>query len=291
MSPRNVIVFSAPDVERSSVIQLAVGQPVTSASSSEPVFKSKSHAVVISGTEFMLYDTAGLPQADDLEQKLDPFTALSNLYQTAHQLPDGVSLLVYVVHDKFSINNYRLFRDIFCNGEVPVVLVTTNGSTDELLKKKPVEMKFEGVFSLRSSGSDLLELFHKHASKTQQRSDQPMERFERTLMESWSLLERTAHWDLKTCATALKDTLTNSGMSDGDAVKRCKKITEYMKKYEPRFIVGYMSSLIIRQISSSQYCRFWKDRGRKELCHQHDFGNATSESHGRDCHSESHSLL
>jgi len=124
---RNVIVFGESGVGKSSVINMVVGQDVAATSSDAMgcTFGSYAYAVEISGSNFQLFDTAGLNEATTVKPK----DALTNLYKLVQSLRDGVSLLVYVVRGprvkEFTVKNYKLFYDIFCQKSVPIVLVVT----------------------------------------------------------------------------------------------------------------------------------------------------------------------
>ena len=54
--------------------------------------------------------------------------AIEELYQLIRQLDDGVTLLVFVMRGRIKAtteDNYRLFYDIFCDKQVPIVMVVT----------------------------------------------------------------------------------------------------------------------------------------------------------------------
>jgi hypothetical protein len=80
--PYNIIVFGEPEVDRKDVIELAGREKITD-TPPEYVFQSTRHPIVISGSQFYLYDTAGLSKTRKLPEPVD---ALSNLHQVTTSL-------------------------------------------------------------------------------------------------------------------------------------------------------------------------------------------------------------
>src|ERR1700678_4497477 len=152
MVPYNVIIFSPAMIDRSFVLELA-GVPYAngSASASLRTFKTQKHSVTISNNQYTLYDTAGLTDSDASSKALKPLEAFRSLYQFICALDGGVNLLIYVVDDRPSLNNFKLFHDYICQGDSPIIVVTTDPDHPAVPRSLPDGAKFTHVFLPRDS--------------------------------------------------------------------------------------------------------------------------------------------
>ena len=222
MSPRNlnVIVFGAPDIDRCSFIQLA-GVETDSESVPRPVvFETRKYTVDISQQHYTLYDTTGLSDSD---QPVDAQKALSMLHRFTRLLDGPINLLVYVVHDKPAENNYRLFCEYLCGGEVPVILFQKDPTAT-----RPIDPPFKlaKVFRHNDRWDTIYSICNKKAKPTP-----PMELFMKTTIASWLLLEKAAGWTLPVCRDAFKRTLIKDGsFTEAEAERACQNVTELIKK-------------------------------------------------------------
>ena len=132
----NVIVFGESGVGKSSVINMLVGEPVATVSNQATgcTFASTKFRATINNQELMLYDTAGLDEAD--AGTVSPEQAIQNLRSLVTELTT-VNLLVYVIRGtrfrKIVSDNYHMFRAMIHGGDrnVPVVLVITGLENEE----------------------------------------------------------------------------------------------------------------------------------------------------------------
>jgi len=125
----NVIVFGETGVGKSSIINMLAGREMANVSSSSSgcTFENSSYSLDIEGSEFRLFDTAGLNEGK--EGTVSPTDAVINLYKLIRSLEDGVNLLVYCVRGprikESTVNNYKMFYSVFCKEKVPIVVVIT----------------------------------------------------------------------------------------------------------------------------------------------------------------------
>jgi GTPase SAR1 family protein len=128
--PSNVIVFGESGVGKSSVINMLMGEPVAAVSNEAAgcTYKSNKFRTTIDGREVMLYDTAGLDEAE--AGTVSPERAIQNLRSLVKDLKT-VNLLVYCIRGirfrTIVADNYNIFRNTICgsNRKVPIVLVIT----------------------------------------------------------------------------------------------------------------------------------------------------------------------
>jgi predicted GTPase len=129
MAPLNVIVFGETGSGKSSIVNMLAGSVVAPISSGAKgcTFKSDSYLVDIGDSDYNIFDTVGLGEAE--KGRVSAKDAVINLYKLINKLDDGVSLLVYCVrgprvkHD--TVKNYQVFYEIFCERQVPIVIAVT----------------------------------------------------------------------------------------------------------------------------------------------------------------------
>ena len=107
---------------------LSGGREATVSSTAKgQTFQHERYEKYIWGHHINVFDTVGLGEGRN--GTVSAPKAIEGLYRLMRGLDDGVNLLVYVVRGprlSDSIRkNYELFYEIFCQGEVPVVLVIT----------------------------------------------------------------------------------------------------------------------------------------------------------------------
>jgi len=135
MAPLNIIVFGETGAGKSSIVNMLVGSEVAPISSKAVgcTFQSASYFANIGGSEFTLHDTVGLGESE--KGTVPAKDAVVNLYSLIRSLDDGVSLLIYCVrgprvkHD--TVKNYTMFYEVFCQKQVPVVIVVTGLENEE----------------------------------------------------------------------------------------------------------------------------------------------------------------
>ncbi|KAF9445208.1 hypothetical protein P691DRAFT_676110, partial [Macrolepiota fuliginosa MF-IS2] len=131
----NVIIFGASGSGKSSIVNMLSGTDRAEVSSGGEgcTFESRPYEVNILGRYMTLWDTAGLDEGDG--GSVSNIDAVVQLYSLIRRLSDGVSLLMFVVRApriRSSVpRNWMLFRDIICQGKVPIVLVITGLELEE----------------------------------------------------------------------------------------------------------------------------------------------------------------
>ena len=88
-------------------------------------FKNQCYEARLDGTDFLIYDTAGLNEGD--QGRVPHSRAVEHLYTLIREL-DGVSLLVYCLRGRAKENteaNWILFNKIICAEKVPIIAVVT----------------------------------------------------------------------------------------------------------------------------------------------------------------------
>jgi len=134
--PVNVIIFGESGVGKSSIINMLMGEPVAAVSNQAVgcTYASNKFRATIVGKEVMLYDTAGLNEAE--AGTVSPEQAIQNLRSLVKDLKT-VNLLVYCIRGtrfrKIVADNYKIFCNTICGGDrkVPVVLVITGLENEE----------------------------------------------------------------------------------------------------------------------------------------------------------------
>lgn len=132
----NVLIVGETGVGKSSVINLIAGEELAdvSAGASGCTMEAASYDVVLSdsqglGHHIRLFDTVGLNEPS--LSKNDYLTAIekANVLITQLQRTGGIRLLIFCIRGgritAVTQSNYRLFRDILCQNQVPVAFVIT----------------------------------------------------------------------------------------------------------------------------------------------------------------------
>jgi len=126
----NVIIFGETGVGKSSVVNMLTGGEGIARVSSDAkgvTFQNERYEKDIRGSRFNIFDTVGLNEG--AAGTVSAPKAIEGLYRLMRSLDGGINLLVYVVRGpriKSSIQkNYEMFYKIFCEKQVPIVLVIT----------------------------------------------------------------------------------------------------------------------------------------------------------------------
>ncbi|KDR80470.1 hypothetical protein GALMADRAFT_1201748 [Galerina marginata CBS 339.88] len=134
MSPTpNIVLFGESGCGKSSIVNMIAGRELAAVSSSVNgcTFTSARYEVDIQGTLFNVYDTAGLDEGDN--GTVPKQAATVQLFRLLKTLDTGINLLVFCVRGKIkpgTHKNWRLFHEIICRRQVPIVLAIT-GLEDE----------------------------------------------------------------------------------------------------------------------------------------------------------------
>jgi predicted GTPase len=129
---KNIVLFGASGVGKSSVVNLMAGKEVAKASLSlKPcTLHWKDYAIDFDGVSYKVFDTVGLedPQLG-MKEYLD---SVENAYTLVKELDKqgGIDLLLYCIRAGRMTgtlqSNYRLFHEFLCEKKVPIVLAITN---------------------------------------------------------------------------------------------------------------------------------------------------------------------
>lgn len=124
----NVILFGESGCGKSSIVNMVAEKDLATVSSSVNgcTFTSARYEVDIQGTRFNIYDTAGLDEGDG--GTVPKQTAMVQLFHLLKTLDTGVNLLVFCMRGRIkegTHKNWRLFHEIICRREVPIVLAIT----------------------------------------------------------------------------------------------------------------------------------------------------------------------
>lgn len=141
----NVLIVGETGVGKSSVINLIAGEELADVSPGAKgcTMEAASYDVVLSdsqglGHHIRLFDTVGLNEPS--LSKNDYLTAIekANVLITQLQRTGGIRLLIFCIRGgritAVTQRNYRLFRDILCQNQVPVAFVITG-----MEKERPME--------------------------------------------------------------------------------------------------------------------------------------------------------
>ena len=128
--PVNVIIFGESGVGKSSIINMLVGERVAAVSNQVLgcTYTNDKFRATIAGREVMLYDTAGLNEAE--AGTVSHERAIQNLRSLVNDLKT-VNLLVYCIRGarfrKLIAKNYKFICNNICgrHRKVPVLLVIT----------------------------------------------------------------------------------------------------------------------------------------------------------------------
>ncbi|KAG8216993.1 kinase-like domain-containing protein [Butyriboletus roseoflavus] len=141
----NILIFGETGVGKSSVINLIAGEQLADISSGSIVWTVEpvSYDVVLAdsqglGNHIRLFDTVGLNGPICSEN--DHFTAIekAHLLVTQLQRTSGICLLIFCIRGgritQSVQSNYRLFRHILCQNQVPVAFVITGMENEQSME-------------------------------------------------------------------------------------------------------------------------------------------------------------
>ncbi|KAG1831903.1 P-loop containing nucleoside triphosphate hydrolase protein, partial [Suillus subalutaceus] len=129
---KNIVLFGASGVGKSSVVNLMAGEKVaaTSASMDRCTMRWKEYTIGFGGESYKVFDTVGLEEPQlGMEEYLD---SVENAYALIKELDKqgGIDLLLFCIRAGRMTatlqSNYRLFHEFLCEKKVPIVLVITN---------------------------------------------------------------------------------------------------------------------------------------------------------------------
>jgi len=125
----NIIFFGESGSGKSSIINMIAESELATVSSSVNgcTFTNTRYPVVIRGTNFNVYDTAGLDEGDN--GTVPKQQAIIQLFRLLKSVDTGVNLLVFCMRGprikEAAHKNWRLFHEVICRRQVPIVLVIT----------------------------------------------------------------------------------------------------------------------------------------------------------------------
>ncbi|KIJ05364.1 hypothetical protein PAXINDRAFT_57123, partial [Paxillus involutus ATCC 200175] len=125
----NVIIFGETGAGKSSVINLLAGKEVAEIASTSMgcTFQSSCYPMMVAGSLFTIFDTAGLNEGDP--KTMNKSNAIRQLYQLITSLKGGVSLLLFCMRapriKDSHVQNWRLFQEIICAEKVPIAIIIT----------------------------------------------------------------------------------------------------------------------------------------------------------------------
>ncbi|KAK7451204.1 hypothetical protein VKT23_012536 [Stygiomarasmius scandens] len=131
----NVIVFGETGAGKSSIINMLDGDQDAEVGSgaSGVTFSNKCYQKSIQGMSFQVFDTVGLNEGP--AGRVPASDAVAALYQLISKLDSGVNLLVYVMRapriTSTAQKNYEMFFEVFCQKQVPIVIVVTGLENEE----------------------------------------------------------------------------------------------------------------------------------------------------------------
>ncbi|KIJ08777.1 hypothetical protein PAXINDRAFT_120161 [Paxillus involutus ATCC 200175] len=140
---RNVIIFGEMGAGKSSLINLIAGEKLAETSSkvASCTFEATPHEVIISSEKFVLFDTAGMNEPENLYDAKQTRAAFVTAAKQAHQLisrldrDGGIALLVFCMQGgrvtRSMQHAYSFFVNVLCNGRVPVATVVTKLETED----------------------------------------------------------------------------------------------------------------------------------------------------------------
>ncbi|KAG1799213.1 P-loop containing nucleoside triphosphate hydrolase protein [Suillus plorans] len=129
---KNIVLFGASGVGKSSVVNLMAGKEVakTSLGMKSCTLHWQDYAIDFDGESYKVFDTVGLEEPQ-LGIK-DYLISVENAYRLVKELDrqGGIDLLLFCIRagrvTATLQSNYRLFHEFLCEKKVPVVLAITN---------------------------------------------------------------------------------------------------------------------------------------------------------------------
>jgi hypothetical protein len=137
MSTPNIILFGESGSGKSSIINMIAGNSVAIVSSSVHgcTFQTTRYTVDIMGKSFNLYDTAGLDEGD--AGTVPKNDAIVQLFRLLKSLNTGINLLVFCMRGPrikdAAHKNWRLFNEIICRNQVPIIIAITGLEQEEVM--------------------------------------------------------------------------------------------------------------------------------------------------------------
>ncbi|KDQ58358.1 hypothetical protein JAAARDRAFT_176274 [Jaapia argillacea MUCL 33604] len=125
----NIILFGETGTGKSSIVNMLAEADVAGMSSGATgcTFHSQRYTIDIGGSNYNIYDTAGLDEGD--QGKVPKDEALVQLYKLLCSLESGVSLLIFCMRAPrlkgSAPGNWRFFQEIICQGKVNIALIVT----------------------------------------------------------------------------------------------------------------------------------------------------------------------
>jgi 50S ribosome-binding GTPase len=141
----NVILFGESGSGKSSIINMVAENALAVVSSSVNgcTFTSACHTVNIQGSVFNIYDTAGLDEGD--KGTVPKNEAIVQLFRLLKSLDTGVNLLVFCMRGprikEAAHKNWRLFHEIMCRNQVPIIIAITGLEQEEPMDEWWVQNK------------------------------------------------------------------------------------------------------------------------------------------------------
>ncbi|OJA18650.1 hypothetical protein AZE42_11682 [Rhizopogon vesiculosus] len=131
----NIIVFGETGAGKSSIINMIAGHEVAHISSGATgcTFQHQAYELPVHDRNFTIYDTAGLNEGD--RGTVNRAAAMAALYKLITGMNGGINLLVFCMRGprikRATHENWKVFHEIICKREVPMVLVVTGLENEE----------------------------------------------------------------------------------------------------------------------------------------------------------------
>ncbi|KIJ63798.1 hypothetical protein HYDPIDRAFT_155331 [Hydnomerulius pinastri MD-312] len=141
--PKNIIIFGEMGVGKSSLVNLIAGKKLadTSSKAESCTFAATPHPVTVNSQPFVLFDTAGMNEPQNLSNKKEARDAFVDAAKQAVQLiskldrEGGIALLVFCMQGgrvtRSMQHAYTFFVNVLCNDRVPVAVIATKLETEE----------------------------------------------------------------------------------------------------------------------------------------------------------------